>query len=200
MVGSTEEFPGLRLRTQALWKHAEVNPIVTPLTRFRAPVDPILEGPRRMPESEAISPSTGLTVPRLSWWYSAIFGVAMIALIGTLTYATFQNDDVVEIVVVNEEGTTLPDASVKVNNAVYRTDTDGVVRLAVDAGPLEVAIDRPGYIGMAGTIAEDSDRRQEVALMPISSAPPASQVGGTAMQPAQEPFSTPASTEINARE
>lgn len=161
-----------------------------------------------MPDASVTPPRTGTTLPWISWWYSAIFGVAILALIGTLVYAASRSDEIYEIVVVDEQGAVLPDSSVWVNEAVYRTDDDGIVRLELTDMPVEISVERPGYIGMVGTLSENSDRHQQVSLTSLTSGAGATNVGDTHDEEAQqialafeeaieEPLSTPDVSEMS---
>jgi hypothetical protein len=128
----------------------------------------------------------------VTWRYSTIFAVAFVALLGTLAYVTYRDDGPIEITVRDDHGEPLANARVIVQDSMFRTDANGIVRLAAADTPRNVTIEHDGYVTMIGEIHKDSERHQSVTLKPsgndmaLSQSPPASD------EPAQLAAQTPA--------
>ena len=80
-------------------------------------------------------------LPWVSWWFSAILVIALIALAGTLIYAQTTSASTLHLTIIDaESGDPVPDVSVEVGDLVYRTDEHGelVLPSSARAQPLHI--------------------------------------------------------------
>lgn len=133
----------------------------------------------------------------LSWWYSAIFVVAVIGLIGTLIYAQSTSAETLQLTVIeNGSGKPLAGAMVQVGGVTYQTNRDGRVELPADASHEPVHVTREGFDTWYTDAGMGSLGPKTVALSSNPSAQQASR--STPGSPASEssPTVTPASRSI----
>ena len=122
-----------------------------------------------MPRTDAVPTRPDRPLPWLSWRFSAIFGVAVVALIGTLIYAATRGAGPIELAVHDDTGAPVANADVIVDGATFLTNANGIVRVAPVDSPREVIVQSDGYVTMMGTLSKDSSRLQSVELKPVAS-------------------------------
>jgi hypothetical protein len=154
----------------------------------------------RSPDSARTTSATLL--PWLTWRYSAILAVALIALVGTLVYVSLRHDRPIELVVQDDHGVPLANASVIIQDATFLTDAEGIVRLAATDSLQNVTVERDGYVSMVGQIHKDSARNQTVTLerqaSKIASTQTTVSMGTPQLMTAQTPATVGATTSAPA--
>lgn len=153
-----------------------------------------------MSTSDPRSAQHGRPLPWLSWRYSAIFAVALLALLGTIAYAA-REEEPIELAVQTTDGAPIARARVQLGGLTYLTDEQGIVRLPRPSGDQDISVEHDHYVGMRGVITSNTSSRQEVALQPASGGGTSeASPGGVAGAPqvASTPPSVPTSTTATA--
>lgn len=99
-------------------------------------------------------PTPDAPLPWLGWHFSLILPATLVLLALTLLFGG--KPHVVQLSVQDESGNPLPGARVLAQEALYLTDDDGVVRLAVNGQSEPVTVEQDGYITMVGTVGTRS--------------------------------------------
>jgi hypothetical protein len=146
---------------------------------------------------ETVPEQTGKTppLPWLTWWFSAIFGVAVVGLIATVVVASATESDMVELTVL-QRGTDSPIAGawVRVDGKVWATDNEGQVTLpgSTKNQALEVFFD--GFLTWSSDIGVGRTGAMTIELTPAGRTTQASVItdpgADTASPSAAEPTLT----------
>lgn len=129
-------------------------------------------------------------LPKVSWWYSSILAVALIAL--GVTVAVQRSNGTpgtITLSVVDELGQPVAGAEIAVGTTVVMTDQAGAATLRAPNDARSMTISRSGYGEVGGVLDGANGGRQRVTLQPA--APPPAAPNEVAMA-AGTPAATPA--------
>ncbi|MEJ7839703.1 MAG: putative glycoside hydrolase [Thermomicrobiales bacterium] len=108
-------------------------------------------------ESIALSPNSAHPLPWVTWWFSAIFVVTLIAVIATVIYDRTSDDSVFEITVVDQaSGNAIQGARIQIGADIWVSDIDGVVTLPTALESGQVSVSTSGYQTWSSEIGTDS--------------------------------------------
>lgn len=123
----------------------------------------------------------GALLPWLTWHFSALFGLAVLALLGTMMYVAMRDtSDVLTLEVLDADENPVADAIVQYGADRYRTDENGEVRVEVLDDDSVLMIAHEGYVTRRATFTDEHARDQEVTLTRVEDAEaPESENGST---------------------
>lgn len=109
---------------------------------------------------------------RLTWHYSAILPVALLALLATLFFAPAADDPETIAFRVLEDGTGAPLAGVQVSvgDKVMTSDAEGVVHIDKTGEAMTFRVVGDGFPAASGKIDPDGSARQQISLPRLASA------------------------------
>jgi hypothetical protein len=93
---------------------------------------------------------------RVSWWFSAVLAIALIAVIGTVIFEVFFNHSSVTGVVVDAY-TQTPVSGVSIVAGQETTTTDGRGHFSISGKVTSVSATKPGYESARATVTSESD-------------------------------------------
>jgi hypothetical protein len=138
-------------------------------------------------------------LPWLTWWFSAIFGVALLGLIATVFVASATESDVVELTVLQRgTGSPIAGAWIRVDGKVWATDSDGRVSLpgSTKNQALEVIYD--GFQTWSSDLGVGRTGTMTIELTPSGRTTQASVLTDPGTDTASPPVAEPTSTSTPA--
>ena len=145
---------------------------------------PVPEVPSRVPAIVLIPSRQTGPLRWLTWHYSAIFPVALLALVATLFFAPIIEQEPESIAFrVLEDGTGAPLAGVEisVNEQVMTSDAEGIVHVAKTDEAVPYRIVGDGFPNATGTLDPKRGARQQVSIPRLANASAARGVGASAL-------------------
>lgn len=128
--------------------------------------------PRRAP-ALVLAPAVRVRrFSRLSWHYTAILPVALLALLATLFFAPPSEEPESIAFRVIEDGTGAPLAGVEisVNEKMMTSDAEGIVHIDKTDGAVSYRAERDGYPAATGNIDSQGSARQQISIPRLASA------------------------------
>lgn len=159
--------------------------------------DPIDDALHRPPTVVLAPARSTRPLARLTWHYSAIFPVAVLALLTTLFLAPTSGEAETIAFRVLEDGTGAPLAGVEisVNDRVMTSDVDGIVHVAKTDAALPYRIEGDGFPIATGNLDPHGSPRQQVSIPRLASA---STAGGAAASGASRAGAPGGSGQVDA--
>src|SRR5690242_11856894 len=127
----------------------------------------------RMPTTLIPAEPGARRLPKVSWWYSSILLLALIALGVTIAVQRGVGADTIMLSVIDERGQPVPGAEIAVGTFVVTTDQTGQATFDAPANAQAMTVSRAGYGEVAGVLDIANGARQRVTLNAVASPPAA---------------------------
>lgn len=130
-------------------------------------------------------------------WVTALYGLLFVAAIAILTLTVLnrisEREEILTLNVVDESGAPLADAEVAYGDNLYRSGSDGTVRLSMPEAVEAITVEHQGYSAVTGEVSPEHARNQTVTLVEAT-APPTPEAPDTAASATSEAPPTAAAT------
>jgi hypothetical protein len=148
-----------------------------------------------VPEQTRKSPP----LPWLTWWFSAIFGVAVVALITTVVVASSTDSGTVELTI-RQRGSDTPIAGawIRVDGTVWATDNEGQVTLPASTKNKALEVSYDGFLTWSSDLGVGRTGSLTIELTPSGRTTNVAAQTGTQPDTASPSAAGPTSTPISA--
>ncbi|HWV34298.1 MAG TPA: putative glycoside hydrolase [Thermomicrobiales bacterium] len=155
--------------------------------------------PLRSSAPSAYSRRPSPPLPWITWKFSLIFVVAIVAILVTVIYNAVagSSDPAIQFRVVDASGAPVSGATITLENAQATTDNNGLAKLSVSDGEHQLSVESPGFVSASGTIDRSDGTKREITLQAEQPEPPAATDANPAAVVA-EPTAPDATAEVTA--
>ena len=155
--------------------------------------------PLRSSAPSAYSRRPSPPLPWITWKFSLIFVVAIVAILVTVIYNAVagSSDPAIQFRVVDASGAPVSGATITLENAQATTDNNGLAKLSVSDGEHQLSVESPGFVSASGTIDRSDGTKREITLQAEQPEPPAATDANPAAVVA-EPTAPAATAEVTA--